>query len=210
MTTNYTALLFKKKSNAGITAVWNKGYNSVSIFSQTNYKTCTSNRGHFWNILFATHPSLFVPGHPPPLLSPVLVLFSLLFSSTHWARGFRISALFQSNFDPGINPKSLNFHILNIGWISQWNQNSRHSDFIEISHQSQHWGKSMSPRMGSAYTTKEMTLQRPFQEWKGPHGPHCPVSSSLSRSPSQTMHKRNYSKMDANFNTAAKPDFHYI
>lgn len=188
-----------------------KGTILSASFHKQITKTCTSNRGHSWSIFFATHPSPFVPGHPPPLLSPVLVLFSLSqFSSTHWARGFRISALFQSNFDRGINPKSLNFHILNIGWISQWNQNSRHSDFIEISHQSQHWGKPMSARMGSAYTSKEMTLQRPFQEWKGPHGPYCPVSSSLSRSPSQTMHKRNYSKMDANFNTAAKPDFHYI
>ena len=68
----------------------------------------------------------------------------------------------------------------------------------------------MSPRMGSACPSKETTLQRPFQEQKGPQGPHCPVSSSLSRSPSQTMHRRDYSKMDANFNTAPKPDFHSI
>ena len=177
-----------------------------AFFHKQITKTFTLNGGHSCSILFATHPPPFRVILPHYSAQPSC---SSLSCSTHWARGFRISALFQSNSDPGINPKSLNFHILNIGWISQWNQNSRHGDFIEISHQSLHWGKPVSPRMGSAYTSKELTLQRPFQEWKGPHGPHCPVSSSLSRSPSQTIHKRNYSKMDANFNTTAKPDFHY-
>lgn len=69
----------KKKSNAGLTVVWNKGHNYVSIFSQTNYKNLYIKQSPFLHHPFC-HPPFPFPGQPPPTLSPTLVLLSLLFN----------------------------------------------------------------------------------------------------------------------------------